>query len=432
MRILVVGSGAREHAMCWSLAASPIVKEVLCAPGNAGIARDARLVPIAAEALDELVRFAVSERIDLVVVGPEKPLVLGLVDRLATAGVRAVGPTAAAARLEGSKAFAKDFCRRHGIPTAAYRVFDASERPAARAWIEAKGAPIVVKADGLAAGKGVTVAATVEDALAALDAAFDGALGEAGQRVVIEEVLEGEEASLFALCDGRTALLLGTARDHKRAFDGDAGPNTGGMGAYSPAPILTPATIERAMREIVRPTVEGMAAEGNPFTGILYAGLMIGPRGPKLVEFNVRMGDPECQVVLPRLMSDFGQLLLGAADGVLDRMSVRWFPDHALGVVLASRGYPGSFRRGSEIRGLDGLQNTEGVLVFHAATRREGERWLADGGRVLTVVGTAPTLAEARARAYAAVERVDWPEGFFRRDIGRSAPDRSAEEGPAG
>ncbi|MCS6778335.1 MAG: phosphoribosylamine--glycine ligase [Geminicoccaceae bacterium] len=432
MRILVVGSGAREHAMCWSLAASPIVKEVLCAPGNAGIARDARLVPIAAEALDELVRFCVSERVDLVVVGPERPLVLGLVDRLAETGIRAVGPTAAAARLEGSKAFAKDFCRCHGIPTAAYRVFDAAERAAARAWIEAKGAPIVVKADGLAAGKGVTVAATVEDALAAVDAAFDGALGEAGQRVVIEEVLEGEEASLFALCDGRTALLLGTARDHKRAFDGDAGPNTGGMGAYSPAPILTPATIERAMREIVRPTVEGMAAEGNPFTGILYAGLMIGPRGPKLVEFNVRMGDPECQVVLPRLMSDFGQLLLGAADGVLDRMSVRWFPDHALGVVLASRGYPGSFRRGSEIRGLDGLQNTEGVLVFHAATRREGERWLADGGRVLTVVGTAPTLAEARARAYAAVERVDWPEGFFRRDIGRSAPDRSAEEGPAG
>lgn len=417
--------------MCWSLAASPIVKEVLCAPGNAGIARDARLVPIAAEALDELVRFAVSERIDLVVVGPEKPLVLGLVDRLATAGVRAVGPTAAAARLEGSKTFAKDFCRRHGIPTAAYRVFDASERPAARAWIEAKGAPIVVKADGLAAGKGVTVAATVEDALAALDAAFDGALGEAGQRVVIEEVLEGEEASLFALCDGRTALLLGTARDHKRAFDGDAGPNTGGMGAYSPAPILTPATIERAMREIVRPTLAAMAAEGNPFTGILYAGLMIGSEGPKLVEFNVRMGDPECQVVLPRLMSDFGQLLLGAADGVLDRMSVRWFPDHALGVVLASRGYPGSFRRGSEIRGLDGLDNTEGVLVFHAATRREGERWLADGGRVLTVVGTAPTLAEARARAYAAVERIDWPEGFFRRDIGCRAPDPSAERGPA-
>lgn len=418
--------------MCWSLAASPIVKEVLCAPGNAGIARCARLVPIAAEALDELVRFAVCERVDLVVVGPEKPLVLGLVDRLAEAGIRAVGPTAAAARLEGSKAFAKDFCRRHGIPTAAYRIFDTAERVAARAWIEAKGAPIVVKADGLAAGKGVTVAATVEDALAAIDAAFDGALGEAGRRVVIEEVLEGEEASLFALCDGRTGLLLGTARDHKRAFDGDAGPNTGGMGAYSPAPILTPATIERVMSDIVRPTLAGMAAEGHPFTGILYAGLMIGPEGPKLVEFNVRMGDPECQVVLPRLMSDFGQLLLGTADGVLDKMSIRWFPDHALGVVLASRGYPGPYRRGSEIRGLDRLDDAEGVLVFHAATRRDGERWLADGGRVLTVVGTAPTLAEARERAYAAVDRIDWPEGFFRRDIGSRAADRSILTGPSG
>ncbi len=421
MRVLVVGSGAREHALCWSLAASPLVKTVRCAPGNAGIARDAELVPIAAEAIDELVGYARAERVDLVVVGPERPLVLGLVDRLAEAGVRAVGPSAAAARLEGSKAFAKALCARYGIPTAAFRVFEASEQAAARAFIEKHGAPVVVKADGLAAGKGVTVAATVEEAVAAVEAAFGGAFGEAGARVVIEEFLEGEEASLFALCDGRDALLLGTAQDHKRAFDGDRGPNTGGMGACSPAPPLTPAMVERVMAEIVRPTLAAMAAEGTPFRGILYAGLMIGADGPKLVEFNVRMGDPECQVVLPRLMTDLGQLLLGAADGMLGRMSARLYPTHALGVVLATRGYPGPVERGSELRGLEAAEATEGVLLFHAATRREGGRWLADGGRVLTVVGTGTSLAEARQRAYAAVDRIDWPEGYCRRDIGARA-----------
>jgi phosphoribosylamine--glycine ligase len=421
MRVLVVGSGAREHALCWSLAASPLVKTVRCAPGNAGIARDAELVPIAAEAIDELVGYARAERVDLVVVGPERPLVLGLVDRLAEAGVRAVGPSAAAARLEGSKAFAKALCARHGIPTAAFRVFEASEQAAARAFIEEHGAPVVVKADGLAAGKGVTVAGTVEEAVAAVEAAFGGAFGEAGARVVIEEFLEGEEASLFALCDGRDALLLGTAQDHKRAFDGDRGPNTGGMGACSPAPPLTPAMVEQVMAEIVRPTLAAMAAEGTPFRGILYAGLMIGADGPKLVEFNVRMGDPECQVVLPRLMTDLGQLLLGAADGMLGRMSARLYPTHALGVVLATRGYPGPVQRGSELRGLEAAEATEGVLLFHAATRREGGRWLADGGRVLTVVGTGTSLAEARQRAYAAVDRIDWPEGYCRRDIGARA-----------
>jgi len=421
MRVLVVGSGAREHALCWSLAASPLVKTVRCAPGNAGIARDAELVPIAAEAIDELVGYARAERVDLVVVGPERPLVLGLVDRLAEAGVRAVGPSAAAARLEGSKAFAKALCARHGIPTAAFRVFEAGEQAAARAFIEEHGAPVVVKADGLAAGKGVTVAATVEEAVAAVEAAFGGAFGEAGARVVIEEFLEGEEASLFALCDGRDALVIGTAQDHKRAFDGDRGPNTGGMGACSPAPPLTPAMVERVMAEIVRPTLAAMAAEGTPFRGILYAGLMIGVDGPKLVEFNVRMGDPECQVVLPRLMTDLGQLLLGAADGMLGRMSARLYPTHALGVVLATRGYPGPVQRGSELRGLEAAEATEGVLLFHAATRREDGRWLADGGRVLTVVGTGTSLAEARQRAYAAVDRIDWPEGYCRRDIGARA-----------
>jgi phosphoribosylamine--glycine ligase len=429
MRVLVVGSGAREHALCWSLAASPLVKTVLCAPGNAGIARDAELVPIAADAVAELVAYARSERVDLVVVGPERPLVLGLVDRLAEAGIPAVGPSAAAARLEGSKAFTKALCARHGIPTAAFRVFEASERAAARAHVAAHGAPVVVKADGLAAGKGVTVATSVEEALAALDAAFDGAFGEAGARVVVEEFLEGEEASLFALCDGRDALLLGTARDYKRAFDGDRGPNTGGMSSCSPAPALPPAMVERAMAEIVRPTLAAMAAEGAPFRGILYAGLMIGPSGPRLVEYNVRMGDPECQVVLPRLMTDVGQLLLGVADGMLGRMSARLYPTYAVGVVLATRGYPGPVGRGSELRGLEAAETSEGALLFHAATRREDGRWLADGGRVLTVVGTGGSLAEARDRAYAAVDRIDWPEGFCRRDIGRPAPDTS-EGGP--
>jgi phosphoribosylamine--glycine ligase len=418
MRVLVVGSGAREHTLCWSLAASPLVKQVLCAPGNAGIARDAELVPIAADAIDDLVRYARSKPVDLVVIGPEGPLVAGLADRLAEAGVRTVGPGAAASRLEGSKAFTKAFCARHGIPTASFRVFEAAEHRAARAFVEAHGAPIVVKADGLAAGKGVTVAATVEEALAAVEAAFGGAFGAAGARVVVEDLLEGEEASLFALCDGRDALLLGTAQDHKRAFEGDRGPNTGGMGAYSPPPVLTAATIERTFSEIVRPTLAGMAAEGAPFRGILYAGLMIGPAGPKLVEFNVRMGDPECQVVLPRLMTDLGQLLVGAADGMLGRMSVRWYPEHTLAVVLATRGYPGPVQRGSEIGGLEALDGRDHVLLFHAATRRVEGRWLADGGRVLTVVGRGADLAEARDRAYAGVDAIDWPDGFCRRDIG--------------
>jgi phosphoribosylamine--glycine ligase len=418
MRVLVVGSGAREHTLCWSLAASPLVKQVLCAPGNAGIARDAELVPIAADAIDDLVRYARSKPVDLVVIGPEGPLVAGLADRLAEAGVRTVGPGAAASRLEGSKAFTKAFCARHGIPTASFRVFEAAEHRAARAFVEAHGAPIVVKADGLAAGKGVTVAATVEEALAAVEAAFGGAFGAAGARVVVEDLLEGEEASLFALCDGRDALLLGTAQDHKRAFEGDRGPNTGGMGAYSPPPVLTAATIERTFSEIVRPTLAGMAAEGAPFRGILYAGLMIGPAGPKLVEFNVRMGDPECQVVLPRLMTDLGQLLVGAADGMLGRMSVRWYPEHTLAVVLATRGYPGPVQRGSEIGGLEALDGRDDVLLFHAATRRVEGRWLADGGRVLTVVGRGADLAEARDRAYAGVDAIDWPDGFCRRDIG--------------
>ncbi len=408
MKVLVIGSGGREHALCWALAASPLFTEVLCAPGNAGIAAEARCLPVAVDDLDGIVALARAEQVGLVVVGPELPLVLGLVDRLTEAGIRAFGPTAAAARLEGSKAFTKDFCRRHGIPTADYATF--TDLDAARTHVRERGAPIVVKADGLAAGKGVVVAATVEEALAAVDAATD--------TLVIEECLVGEEASLFALCDGSHALEIGTAQDHKRAFDGDRGPNTGGMGAYSPAPILDAAMVERVMRDIVRPTLAGMKAEGAPFTGFLYAGLMLTADGPKLIEYNARFGDPEAQVVLPRLMTDLGQLLTGALDGMLDHMSLRWLPSHALTVVMASEGYPGSYRRGTEIRGLGALDSDPDLLVFHAGTRRDGLRILADGGRVLAVTGLGTDLRQAQARAYAAVDRIDWPEGFCRRDIG--------------
>ncbi len=418
MRVLVVGAGGREHALCWALAASPLFDEVLCAPGNDGIARDAECVPVAAEDLDGLVQLARERAVDLVVVGPEAPLVKGLVDRLEAVGIPALGPTAAAARLEGSKGFTKELCFRLGIPTARARSFTAAEAEAARAWIRTHGAPIVVKADGLAAGKGVVVAETVEEALEALDAAFGGAFGEAGRRVVIEEFLEGEEASLFAITDGETVRPLGTAQDHKRAFDGDRGPNTGGMGAYSPTPALDEALAEEAMARIVEPAIRGLADQGLRYRGILYAGLMLTSEGPKLLEFNVRFGDPEAQVVLPRLMSDFGEIALAAAEGGLRHVGVRFGPEHALTVVLASRGYPGSYPKGTEIRGLERLEGREGVLVFHAATRHEGGRWLAMGGRVLNVTGLGRSLREAHDRAYAAVEAIDWPEGFWRRDIG--------------
>ncbi|MFO1048318.1 MAG: phosphoribosylamine--glycine ligase [Geminicoccaceae bacterium] len=411
MKILVVGGGGREHALCWALGASPLVDEVLCAPGNAGIAEVARCLPVKADDLDGLVALARAETVGLVVVGPELPLVLGLVDRLQAAGIKAFGPSAASARLEGSKAFTKAFCARHGIPTAAARTFGHDERAAALEHVRVRGTPIVVKADGLAAGKGVVVATTTAEAVAAVEAG-DGTL-------VIEEFLDGEEASLFALCDGTTALEIGTAQDHKRAFDGDQGPNTGGMGAYSPAPLLDAAMVERAMAEIVRPTLAGMAAEGAPFTGFLYAGLMLTAAGPKLIEYNVRFGDPECQVVLPRLMTDLAQLLLGAVDGMLGHMDLRWLPVHALTVVLAAQGYPGSYATGSEIRGLEALGSDPDLLVFHAGTRRDAEgRLLAAGGRVLDVTGLGPSLAVARDKAYAAVDRIDWPEGFCRRDIG--------------
>jgi phosphoribosylamine--glycine ligase len=423
MRILVVGSGGREHALCWAIAASPLCDKLYCAPGNAGIAREAECVPVAAEDIDGIVRFARENRIDFVVVGPEAPLVAGLADKLEAAGIRTFGPSAAAAALEGSKGFTKDFCAKYNIPTGAYRRF--TQRDAARAYVKEKGAPIVVKADGLAAGKGVTVAMTIEEALAAIDDSMvENRFGTAGIEVVIEEFLDGEEASFFALCDGSHALPLGAAQDHKRVGDGDTGPNTGGMGAYSPPPIVTPAMAERIMREIVNPTVAGMAKENRPFRGVLFAGLMIGSKGPQLIEYNVRFGDPECQVLMPRLKSDLLPALIAARDGTLNTFDLRWHDKAALCVVMAANGYPGDYKKGSEIRNLDAAEAIPDVNVFHAGTKADGNRVLANGGRVLGVTATAPTIAAAQAAAYRGVDAIDWAGGFCRRDIGWRATNR--------
>jgi len=424
MKVLLVGSGGREHALAWALAASPLLSKLWCAPGNAGIAQVAECVPIGVDDLDALVTFARDKAVDFVVVGPEAPLVAGLVDRLDAAGIKAFGPTAAAARLEGSKGFLKDLCQRHGIPTAAYRRFtDAGE---ARAYIHEVGTPIVIKADGLAAGKGVTVAMSIDEALAAVHDALEGKVfGSAGASLVIEEFMEGEELSLFALVDGTHALALAAAQDHKRAFDGDRGPNTGGMGAYSPAPIGTAALVERAMAEIVRPTVAAMAAEGHPFKGVLYAGLMITEEGPKLIEYNVRFGDPETQPLMLRLKSDLLPALLATVDGGLAHFDLRWRDETAIVVVMATEGYPGSYGKGSVIRGLDEAAKVEGVEIFHAGTKfGPGGEVLANGGRVLGIAALGRDVAQARERAYRAVDLIDWPEGFCRRDIGWRALER--------
>ncbi len=418
MRILVVGSGGREHALCWAIANSPLCDALYCAPGNAGIAEEAECVPVAADDLDGLVAFARERAIDFVVVGPEAPLVAGLVDKLEDAGIRAFGPSAAAAALEGSKGFTKDLCARHNIPTAAYTRFADAE--AAKAHIRDAGAPIVVKADGLAAGKGVTVAASVAEAHAAVDAAMGARrFGAAGAELVIEECLEGEEISVFALADGKNALLLAGALDHKTANDGDTGPNTGGMGATSPAPVMTDALEAEIMARIIEPATAAMAAEGMPYTGVLYAGLMVTADGPKLLEFNVRFGDPEAQVLVMRLMSDLLPALVAARDGVLKNFHLRWYDEAALTVVMAAKGYPGAYDMGSEIKGLERLAKRDDVKVFHAGTRRDEDgRLLADGGRVLNVTALGATVADARHKAYDAVAQIDWPEGFYRSDIG--------------
>lgn len=425
MKVLVVGAGGREHALCRALAASPRVEALICAPGNGGIARAHRCEPVAADDIEGLSALAAREGVDLVVVGPELPLVGGLADRLRAEGVAVLGPDAAAARLEGSKAFTKAFCARHRIPTAAFRVFGSTEADAARAYLRTHGAPVVVKADGLAAGKGVVVAADVDEALAALDACFAGDFGAAGGQVVIEDCLIGREASLFALVDGTDVVELGSAQDHKRAFEGDRGPNTGGMGAIAPAPLLDDAMRARVMDEIVRPTAAGMLACGHAYRGVLYAGLMLTTDGPKLIEYNVRFGDPECQAVLPLLASDLADLFAAAAAGRLGDLRPSWHDGHAVTVVLAARGYPGTYAGGSEIRGLENAEAIEGVTICHAGTRIEDGRVFAAGGRVLNVTAIGRSVAEARARAYAAVDLVDWPEGFCRRDIGASAAGQS-------
>ncbi len=418
MKILVVGSGGREHALCWAIRRSPLCRELLCAPGNAGIADLATLVPIAAEEVDALVDYAKAQAVDFVVIGPEAPLVLGLADKLAAAGIKAFGPSAAAAELEGSKGFMKDILAKYGVPTAAYGRFTDAE--AAKAFIRAKGAPIVVKTDGLAAGKGVVVAMTVDEALAAVDMMIgDKVFGAAGDELVVEEFLAGEEASFFAIVDGETALPLAAAQDHKRVGDGDTGPNTGGMGAYSPAPVVTAEIAAKVMEHCILPTVRGMAAEGRPYKGVLFAGLMIEDGEPKLLEYNVRFGDPECQVLMARLDTDIVELMLAACDGRLSGRTVSWKPDPALVVVMAARGYPGSYAKGTVIDGLDQAGAVPGVTVLHAGTRRDAEgRVVANGGRVLGVTAVGATVAEAQARAYQAVDRIRWPEGFCRRDIG--------------
>jgi phosphoribosylamine---glycine ligase len=423
MNILLIGSGGREHALAWKIAASPLVERLYCTPGNAGIARDAELVAVDPGDHAAVIAFCRSHKVELVVVGPEGPMGEGIVDDLTAAGIKAFGARRAAAQLETSKGFTKDLCSKYGIPTAGYERFSAAAP--AKAYVRAKGAPIVVKADGLAAGKGVVVAQTVTEAEAAIDMMFGGGLGEAGDEVVVEEYLEGEEASFFALCDGETAIPLVSAQDHKRVFDGDKGPNTGGMGAYSPVPVMTAEMERRAMDEFVLPTVAAMKEMGMPFTGVLYLGLMITASGPKLIEYNVRFGDPECQVLMLRLMSDIVPALLASAEGQLRNFDLRWFPDTALTVVMAAKGYPGSYGKGSVIEGLDAAAEVEGVEIFHAGTAEQAGRIVANGGRVLNVCALGKSAAEAQARAYAAVDRIRWPEGFCRRDIGWRAVERA-------
>ena len=416
MKLLLVGSGGREHALAWALSASPLVTKLYCAPGNAGIAAVAECVPIEPMALDPLLAFALEKRIDFAVIGPEAPLVAGITDRFEAAGIKTFGPTRSAAVLEGSKAYVKDLCAENAIPTAAYR--RCKDAASAKAYAASLQLPVVVKADGLAQGKGVVIAESREAADAAIDSMFGGAFGKAGEEVVIEEFLEGEEASYFALTDGVHVLPLAGAQDHKRAYDGDVGPNTGGMGAYSPAPVLTPVLEREILARIMQPAVDAMRARGTPYKGVLFAGLMITKDGPKLIEFNCRFGDPECQVLMLRLKSDLLPALLAARDGVLDNVDLRWRDEAALTVVMAARGYPGAYEKGSEIRGLAEAAMVEGVEIFHAGTELRGGKLLSAGGRVLNICALGRDVREAQARAYEAVARIDWPGGFCRRDIG--------------
>jgi phosphoribosylamine--glycine ligase len=422
MHILLLGSGGREHALAWKIAASPLVTKLWCAPGNAGIAREAECVALDIADHAAVIDFCKRNAVDLVVVGPETPLAAGIVDDLARAGVKAFGPSKEASQLESSKAFTKALCAEFKIPTGAYGRFTNADD--ALAYVRKQGAPIVVKADGLAAGKGVVVAQTLREAEDAIAMMFDGAFGAAGAEVVIEEFLSGREISFFALSDGDTAIPLASAQDHKRVFDHDQGPNTGGMGAYSPTPFVTPEIHAEIMAKIILPTVNGMKARGTPFCGVLYAGVMLTPDGPKLFEYNVRFGDPECQVLMLRMMSDIVPALLACCDGQLKNFDLRWFPDSALTVVMAANGYPGDYAKGTRIEGLDDAAKVDGVEIFHAGTTTKDGVILANGGRVLNVCASGNTIAEAQVRAYEAVDRIRWPEGFCRRDIGWQAVER--------
>jgi phosphoribosylamine---glycine ligase len=417
MDVLVVGSGGREHALCWAIRRSPLCGRLLCAPGNAGISEVAECVAVAAADVPGLVELARTRRIDFVVVGPEVALVAGLVDRLQEVGILAFGPTARAAEIEGSKSFMKELCERCGVPTAAYGRFDEPEQ--AKGFIRRHGAPVVVKADGLASGKGVILCHNENEAYAAIDhIMIEGAFGDAGAQVVIEDFLVGEEASFFALVHGDRAVPLASAQDHKAAFDGDQGPNTGGMGAYSPAPIVTPSVAAQIMDAVITPVIRTLADDGRPYSGVLYAGLMFTRDGPKVLEFNARFGDPECQPLILRLKSDLLAALHACAEGRMDDIDLQWHPDPALVVVMATHGYPGHFARGSVIGGLKEAGDVPGVTIFHAGTRFGDGRLLADGGRVLGVAARAPSVPRAQELAYSAVDRIAWPEGFCRRDIG--------------
>ncbi|MCC3303438.1 phosphoribosylamine--glycine ligase [Sneathiella sp. HT1-7] len=425
MKVLVIGSGGREHALCWALKKSPLVEKLFCAPGNGGIKEVADCVDIGAEDIKKIVDFSRKEAVDFVVVGPEVPLVLGLVDKLSDAGIKSFGPRAAAAALEGSKGFMKDLCRENNIPTAAYQRFDKADE--AKAYVASNTFPIVIKADGLAAGKGVIIAETLTEANETIDEIFGGLFGGAGAEIVIEEFMEGEEASFFVLTDGENVLPLATAQDHKAVGDGDTGPNTGGMGAYSPAPVMTPEMVDATIKTIIMPTITALKNRGTPFTGVLYAGLMITKDGPKLIEYNVRFGDPECQALCARIKGDLLPALIATADKGLADVTLQWRNETALVVVMAAQGYPGSYEKNSAIKGLGAAAAIDDVLIFHAGTKRDGDAILATGGRVLGITGLGKTVKQAQKKAYSGVDAIEWPQGFCRSDIGWRAVKREEQ-----
>ena len=420
MKVLVLGSGAREHAMCWSLANSPLISKLICAPGNPGIAEEAQCINININNNDEIISLALKEKVDLVIPGPEIPLVNGIIDELHKVNIKAFGPSKEASKLEGSKKFTKNICKLANIPTAESEVF--TNRDEAIKYIKKNKLPIVIKADGLAAGKGVVIAQNEEEAITAIDNSFNGFFGEAGKTILIEEYLEGVEASFFALCDGVTAIPLANAQDHKRVGDGDTGPNTGGMGAFSPTPNLTESVNNNIIDDIIIPTLIEMDKRGSPFQGILYAGLMLTKDGPKLIEYNVRFGDPECQVILTRIKSNLFEAILAAVDHTLEKFHLRFYDEVALTIVMASNGYPGKYKTHSIIRGIADANNIKGIKVFHAGTTLDSEKNIvSNGGRVLSVTANAKNIEEARVLAYKAIDYIKWDDGFYRKDIGKTS-----------